>query len=257
MTSRYFVWLQFDGTAYSGWQVQPNATTIQGVLNKSLATLLKQSIETVGAGRTDAGVHASSFAAHFDCNIGFQADQLADLTYKLNCILPSDIAIKKIEKVSPDTHARYGAISRTYHYLISTVKDPFLVNRAWFLFQDLDIYAMHGATRELLNHVCFESFCKANSGTSNYNCMIMDARWVADRSVLRLEITADRFLRNMVRAIVGTLVNVGLGKTTHEEFKKIIDSRNRRSAGLSVPACGLYLHDVNYPPDYIIVGNLK
>jgi len=257
MTGRYFVWIKYDGTAYSGWQIQPNAITVQELLNDALATLLKQNIETVGAGRTDAGVHANSFAAHFDLDGGLHQSELETLTYKLNCILPNNIAVSKVERVNNDIHARFSAVSRTYHYLITTEKNPFLLNKAWFLPQNLDLYSMQNAAVELLKHKCFESFCKSNSGSTTYECTIFDARWVRDGNLLRFEISADRFLRNMVRAIVGTMVDLGQGKLTLEDFKKIIESRNRSNAGLSVPACGLYLQEINYPSNYIIVGNLK
>jgi tRNA pseudouridine38-40 synthase len=202
-------------------------------------------------------VHANNFAAHFDYGGTLSSSSLKDLSYKLNCVLPFDIAVQKIEMVKPDVHARFSATSRTYQYLITTVKNPFLVNRAWFLNQSLDVKAMQQAASELLNYQCFESFCKSNSGVSNYNCKILMANWLQEETLLKFEITADRFLRNMVRALVGTIVDVGLRKITIAEFKKIIESRNRSNAGLSVPACGLYLEGVTYPSDYIIVGNLK
>ncbi len=257
MKTRYFIWLQYDGTEYNGWQVQNNAITVQEITNKALSTLLRDKIESVGAGRTDTGVHALGFAAHFDYHSCLPSNQLDQLTYKLNCVLPFDVAVRKMEIVKPHIHARFSATSRTYQYLINTTKNPFLINKSWYVPQELSLELMREATSQLLCHDDFKSFCKANSGASNYKCKIMGARWEAGQDLLKFEITADRFLRNMVRAIVGTLVDVGLGKTSPGGFRQIIESRSRSKAGLSVPACGLYFQSVAYPDDYNIVGNLK
>ena len=249
---RYFAWLSYDGTVYSGWQIQPGSPTVQQTLNNALSILLREDIETTGAGRTDAGVHASTFVAHFDTQKTADELNIPQLIYKMNRILPSDIAIQSIEAVQPEIHARFSALSRTYHYYICTRKDPFQVGRSWMFERKLNLEAMQQAADLLPAYDDFESFSKTNTQVRTFLCRISRAQWEKEEEMLRFEITADRFLRNMVRAIVGTLVEVGLGKITPNDFADIIESKDRSQAGYSAPASGLFLKDIQYPPDYKI-----
>lgn len=244
---RYFIWLSYNGAAYYGWQVQPGSPTVQQTLNNALAILLREDVETTGAGRTDTGVHASKFVAHFDTALPAPALNLPQLTYKLNRILPSDIAIERIEPVKPDAHARFSAISRTYHYYISTHKDPFQNGRSWLVERRLNFDAMQQAADLLKAYDDFESFSKTNTQVKTFICKVTEAQWEQLGNLLRFEITADRFLRNMVRAIVGTLIEVGLGKISPDDFASIIESKDRSQAGYSAPGCGLFLVDIKYP----------
>lgn len=241
---RYFLELSYNGKEYHGWQNQPNAISVQEVIEKSLSTLLNESIAIVGAGRTDAGVHAKQMFAHFDSDVIFEVD---DLNYKLNSFLPNDIAILNLFKVKPDAHARFHALSRAYLYRISLTKDVFNYNESFYFKQDLDLDKMNEASKILLNYKNFQCFSKSNTDVNTYNCNIMYAEWNLVENELQFTIKADRFLRNMVRAIVGTLINVGLGKLEVEDLHTIIKSKNRSEAGFSVPAHGLYLIEVVYP----------
>jgi tRNA pseudouridine38-40 synthase len=243
---RYFIRLAYDGTHYKGWQIQPNGITVQELLIKALSTLLHQEISIMGAGRTDTGVHARNFVAHFEVENIFSNDELLQLTYKLNRFLPSDITVYEIFAVASDMHARFSAVSRTYKYYISQNRDPFMSRYAWYRFGNLDIDAMNIAANELLKVVDFTSFSKLHTVTKTNNCKVTEAKWERTESGLVFTITADRFLRNMVRAIVGTLVDVGLHKISHQEFIDIIYSKNRCSAGESVPAHGLFLEEIRY-----------
>lgn len=249
MLYRYFIWLSYDGTVYCGWQIQPGSPTVQQTLNNALSILLREELQTTGAGRTDAGVHATTFVAHFDTEKAPEELDLQQLVYKLNRILPSDIAIHRIEPVLPDVHARFSALSRTYHYSICTHKDPFQFGRAWMFDRKLNLEAMQQAADLLLGYEDFKSFSKTNTQVKTFLCKIRRTGWVEEDGMLQFEITADRFLRNMVRAIVGTLIEVGLGKITPNDFADIIESKDRSQAGYSAPACGLFLKDIQYPPD--------
>lgn len=249
---RYFIWLGYNGTAYYGWQVQPGTPTVQQTLNNALTVLLREDVETTGAGRTDTGVHATTFVAHFDTAQTAQELNLPQLIYKLNRILPSDIAIQRIEEVKPDAHARFSALSRTYQYFICTRKDPFQVGRSWLVERRLNVEAMQQAADLLKAYEDFESFSKTNTQVKTFLCRISEARWEQQGNMLRFEITADRFLRNMVRAIVGTLVDVGLAKISADDFASIIESKDRSQAGYSAPGCGLFLTDIVYPADYLL-----
>jgi len=244
---RYFIWLSYKGTGFCGWQIQPGVKTIQQILDKALSLLLREEILTTGAGRTDTGVHAKTFVAHFDTHQQLEIKNLLNLTNRLNRILPSDIAISNIKQALPEAHARFSATSRTYHYIISRRKDPFLTEQAWLMDRPLSVDAMQKAAKLLTLFSDFQSFTKSNSGTQTHICTIQRAQWIEDGHILRFEIEADRFLRNMVRAIVGTLVDVGLGKLTPDDFAAIIKSKDRRKAGYSAPACGLYLVNIEYP----------
>ena len=241
---RYFLELSYNGKAYHGWQNQPNAISVQEVLEKALATLLRKSTEIVGAGRTDAGVHALQMFAHFDNETVLEANQLK---HQLNSFLPRDIAIHDIFAVENDAHARYDAISRTYFYRISLRKDPFNFDRAYQINTDLDIDLMNKASKLLFRYKDFECFSKTNTDVNTFNCKIMRAEWAQHEKELQFTIQADRFLRNMVRAVAGTLIGIGEGKIDLEGLHTIIKSKNRSEAGYSVPAHGLYLSEIEYP----------
>jgi tRNA pseudouridine38-40 synthase len=241
---RYFIQLAYKGTNYHGWQIQDNAPTIQAELNKALSILLNQAIETIGCGRTDTGVHASDYYAHFDCHEINDAEQLV---YKLNKFLSQDIAVYKILKVKNDANARFDAIERTYNYYITKRKAPFLTESTYYYYGKLDIIEMNKAAEILLSYKDFEAFSKSNTQVNNYICHISYAKWTENNEVLNFEITANRFLRNMVRAIVGTLLEVGKGNMNLEEFKQVIESKNRSNAGFSVPAQALFLSNIKYP----------
>ena len=240
---RYFIELSYKGTNYHGWQIQPDASSVQEEITKALATILQEKILLVGAGRTDAGVHASQMFAHVDT-----VKKLSNnYVHKLNAILPNDIVIKSIKEVSDETHARFDAVSRTYEYRILLGRDPFLLETSWQLHQkNLQIEKMNEAANLLFKYEDFESFSKVKTDVNTFNCSIMKAVWTLEDKHLIFHIKANRFLRNMVRAVVGTLLEVGLGKKTVEDFRKIIESKKRSEAGLSVPAKGLFLTEVCY-----------
>lgn len=243
---RYFIYLSYDGARYHGWQIQPNGISVQEVLNKALSTLLREPIEVTGAGRTDAGVNASLMVAHFDCQ---QATDNGQLTYRLNKLLPPDIVIHKIQQVKDDAHARFSATSRTYHYYIITEKSPF-EPYAYRFPQPLDFDRMNEAAQTLFDYIDFTSFSKLHTDVKTNNCHIITARWEQLSPIKwQFTITADRFLRNMVRAIVGTLLDVGRGVLTIEQFREIIEKKDRCSAGTSVPGNALFLTDVTYPEE--------
>lgn len=246
---RYFLELSYNGKAYHGWQNQPNAITIQEVLEKALSTLLNTSIAIVGAGRTDTGVHASKMYAHFDYESQLVSQ---DLVFKLNSFLPKDIAIKSVLKVKEDAHARFDAKSRTYNYRVSTTKDVFSFDYTYQVTKPLNVQAMNDACKILFEYNDFQCFSKVNTDVKTYNCQIMEAKWYKTENELLFVITADRFLRNMVRAIVGTMINIGLGKLNYNDLHKIILSKDRGEAGYSVPAKGLSLVDIVYPEDIFI-----
>tara|TARA_R110002049_G_scaffold240460_3_gene414250 strand:+ start:115 stop:864 length:750 start_codon:yes stop_codon:yes gene_type:complete len=241
---RYFLELSYNGKAYHGWQIQPNAISVQEILEKALSTILKIKISTMGAGRTDAGVHASQMFAHFDFDNKIESK---DLVYKLNSFLPKDISVISIFEVKPEMHARFYATSRTYHYKISTSKNVFDYDFAYQVQLPLDVEAMNEACKILFQYKDFQCFSKSNTDVKTYNCDIKEAYWTNKEDQLIFVITADRFLRNMVRAIVGTMVNIGLGKLKPEDLHQIITSKNRSEAGFSVPAHGLYLVEIVYP----------
>ena len=241
---RYFIQFSYFGKAYHGWQIQPNAITVQQVLEEGLTTLLRSKISVMGAGRTDTGVHAKEMYAHFD----FTAiEDTVDLAQRLNNYLPDDIAVKSIFKVKPETHARFDALERTYEYCIVQEKNPFYIDTAYFLWSPIDYDAMNIAAKILMEYEDFECFSKSNTDVKTYLCKIKKAEWEKKGDLLIFTITADRFLRNMVRAIVGTLLEVGLGKIKPEAIREIIKSKNRAMAGTSVPAKALYLTKVLYP----------
>lgn len=242
---RYFIYLGYNGKNFCGWQIQPNGMTVQQAIEDALSTLLRKPMSIVGAGRTDAGVHARSMVAHFDSD-----EIIEDLTFlvdKLNRLLPKEIAIYKIVPVKDDAHARFDAISRTYQYYITSTKDPFnyeLVYRTPF---HLNFDAMNEACKVLFDYIDFTSFSKLHTDVKTNNCHIMQAGWKQKGDIWVFTIQADRFLRNMVRAIVGTLLEVGRGRMTIDGFRKVIELKNRCKAGISVPGHALFLVDVAYP----------
>lgn len=273
---RYFIYLSYDGARYHGWQRQPNGISVQEVLEHALSTLLRQPIEVVGAGRTDAGVNATMMVAHFDDAV---LPQSGELEGALSHFLPPDIAVQRIVPVKPEAHARFSATSRTYHYYITREKSPFLRHYTWHFHQPLDLDLMNEACQRLFDYTDFTSFSKLHTDVKTNNCRIMEAKWRPTPFPLPREgrlmcqpdgvttplpweglgggsvcftITADRFLRNMVRAIVGTMVDVGRGRLTIDEFCKIIEQKDRCAAGQSVPGNALFLANITYPEDIFL-----
>lgn len=241
---RYFITFSYDGTAYHGWQIQPHSVTVQEELQKALSTLMRKPMEVVGAGRTDTGVHARKMIAHFDHDEVLDCHQLV---YKLNKLLPRDIAVQHVEPVADDMHARFSAKSRTYHYYVHLDKNPFLRSYSWQVYGNPDFELMNRAARVLMEYKDFTSFSKVNTDTKTNDCTITEARW--DRvgeDQWRFTVTANRFLRNMVRAIVGTLMEVGRGRMTIEQLRSVIEAKDRCRAGDSVPGNALFLVEVLY-----------
>lgn len=241
---RYFITFSYDGTAYHGWQIQPHSVTVQEELQKALSTLMRKPMEVVGAGRTDTGVHARKMIAHFDHDEVLDCPQLV---YKLNKLLPRDIAVQHVEPVADDMHARFSAKSRTYHYYVHLDKNPFLRSYSWQVYGNPDFELMNRAARVLMEYKDFTSFSKVNTDTKTNDCTITEARW--DRvgeDRWRFTVTANRFLRNMVRAIVGTLMEVGRGRMTIEQLRSVIEAKDRCRAGDSVPGNALFLVEVLY-----------
>ena len=240
---RYFIAFSYSGKNYFGYQIQPNQITVQEVLEKALSTILREEIKITGAGRTDTGVHAKKIFAHFDTD-----KKIGDnLLYQLNSFLPQDIAVKSIFPVKEDFHARFDATFRTYEYYINLEKNPFTQDSSWQIWKrDLNINRMNEACKILFEYEDFTSFSKLHTGNKTNNCKIYKAFWEQDGSELKFTISADRFLRNMVRAIVGTMVEIGNGKIEPQDLRKIIEDKNRNSAGTSAPPQGLFLVDVGY-----------
>jgi len=241
---RYFIYLRFDGTNYCGWQVQPNGISVQGELQKAISIILRCDIKVVGAGRTDAGVHARNMVAHFDYDAEFDCCQLA---YKLNRLLPKDISVDRIVPVDNEMHARFSAVTRTYHYYIHLSKNPFLRHYSCELHYALDFDLMNEAAGHLLGFDDFGAFCKSHTDVKTTLCKITEAKWVNDSGdCWHFRITADRFLRNMVRAIVGTLIEVGRQRLSVSDFNKVVLSKNRCDAGESMPGNALFLENIVY-----------
>lgn len=241
---RYFIELSYNGGRYHGWQIQPNGISVQETLEKALCRILRETIEIVGAGRTDAGVHATMMVAHF--NIGTPIIDLPKLVNNLNSLLPKDIAIYEIREVSLDMHARFSAKKRTYKYYLTTQKNPFTTELAARIIGNLDFEQMNEAAKCLMNYTDFTSFSKVHTDTKTNNCRITEAYWSEEMGCHVFTISADRFLRNMVRAIVGTLIEVGRHKISIQQFKHIIEKKDRCAAGTSAPPQGLYLHAIEY-----------
>ncbi len=251
---RYFIQLSYDGTGYHGWQVQPNGVSVQEVLQKALSTLLRQPTEVTGAGRTDAGVHASMMVAHFDWPAAHKGEgceemplDCTQLTYKLNRLLPPDVAVQAVRPVGPEMHARFSATRRTYHYYIHTRKDPFLRGYSWQVNVPLDFALMNEAAQVLLEYSDFTSFSKTGTDVKTNICQLTEARWEQLKpGEWRFTVSANRFLRNMVRAIVGTLVEVGRHRMTISQMRHAIEAKDRQRAGESVPGHALYLTNIEY-----------
>ncbi|MGX8690299.1 MAG: tRNA pseudouridine(38-40) synthase TruA [Bacteroidaceae bacterium] len=247
---RYFIFLEFDGTAYSGWQIQPHSPSVQQTLEESLFLFLREKVSVTGAGRTDAGVHAQEMVAHFDLESPQDSSWMKN---KLNGILPPDIAVHDIVPVKPDAHARFDAVSRTYKYYVSLEKSAFHREYSWYLVNEPDFNLMNRAAELLLSTVDFTSFSKLHTDTKTNDCRVTLAEWSRlDDGRWVFTITADRFLRNMVRAIVGTLMEVGRGRMDIDGFRDVIQSKDRCSAGDSAPAQGLFLHKIEYPENLFL-----
>ena len=242
---RYFLTLAYNGTTFHGWQRQPNATSVQQTLEEALSTLLREPITIVGAGRTDTGVHAKQMMAHFDANLSKETE--ANLPYLLNRFLKEDIVVYCLDKVNPDAHARFDATARTYEYHLGFRKNPFKQQLYYYFHQAVSLEKMNEAAQVLLEYKDFEAFAKTHSDVKTFLCDISKAHWESTLDGAIFTITANRFLRNMVRAIVGTLLEVGTGKIEVVDLHKIIQSKNRGEAGFSVPAGGLYLTEIKYP----------
>ena len=241
---RYFLDIAFKGTDYHGWQRQPNAITVQEVVEESIQVLLQKKVAVTGAGRTDTGVHAQQLTVHLDSIDGIEAKEFC---YRINKILPSAIAVSNMRQVLPDAHARFDAITRQYKYYIHTKKDPFATDNSYYLLKKPEVQHMNTAAQALLNYTNFKCFSKTRTDVNTYHCTITEAFWEQRDHVLVFTITANRFLRNMVRAIVGTLLEIGFGKLSLTDIPVIIKSENRSDAGYSVPAHGLYLNKIVYP----------
>jgi tRNA pseudouridine38-40 synthase len=251
LKTRYFIFISYKGTSYHGWQLQPHSVTVQEIVDEALSVILNENISTTGAGRTDAGVHATFFCAHFD-SIEPDLATIGNLVFRLNQYLPYDISVSSIKKVVPDANARYSAISRTYKYYISTIKDPFSDNSSWLLHGKINVVLMNKACGILFRHSDFTSFSRLHSGAKSNICKIYYACWEESDNRLTFTIKADRFLRNMVRAIVGTMVDIGFEKINLREFEEIILAKDRCEAGKSAPAKGLFLVDIEYPEEIFI-----
>lgn len=241
---RYFIHLAYNGTRFCGWQVQPHSPSVQETISSVLSKLLGEQIDITGAGRTDSGVHASCYYAHFDTE---KEVSLQDLKYKMNRMLPNDIVVFDVFPVKDDLHARFSATSRTYTYTITTVKNPFAIETEYYFPIKLNVDEMNKAAKLLIGTQDFTSFSKLHTDVNNNICTVTQAKWETVGDKITFTISANRFLRNMVRSIVGTLIEVGKNQITIDDFVKIIDSKNRQNAGQSIPACGLALCDIEYP----------
>lgn len=249
---RYFIYLSFKGTRYHGWQRQPRSFSIQEVLENVLTLKLGEEIIVTGAGRTDTGVHARNYCAHFDSSLENLGGN-PEIIHKLNRFLPDHISIEKIIRVKPDASARFSAISRTYVYRVAREKDPFDQEGSWYVYGDLDIKTMNLAAAMLMEYKDFASFCRSNTDVKTTLCNVSYARWLESGHSLEFTITSNRFLRNMVRAITGSMIDIGQGKTSLKDFKSIIEAKDRTMAGQSAPAVGLYLTNIEYPDDIFIL----
>jgi len=248
---RYFVYLAYNGTNYCGWQIQPNGNSIQQTLEDALSTLLRVSVPIVGAGRTDAGVHARLMVAHFDYEDVLDTTLLTD---KLNRFLPKDIAIYRVVEVIPEAHARFDATSRLYRYYMTTTKDPFMNHLKYKVFyKDVDIQAMNACANVLLNYTDFTSFSKLHTDVKTNNCELMYAQWEKQGDDYIFTIKANRFLRNMVRSIVGTLLEAGRGRLDESGIRSIVEAKDRSVAGTSVPGHALFLEEIEYPSDIFVI----
>ena len=245
-SKKYFIELSYDGTTYHGWQIQPNGLTVQACLDQALSIYFRQDVNSLGCGRTDAGVHAKQFYAHFEV-ADLAPEVVINATGGINALLPYSIAVKRIFEVNDTAHARFDAVARTYEYAIHFDKNPFKIDRSWLFKGNLDVHKMNAAAQQLLDFTDFSCFSKSKTQTFTNNCKIYTASFEQNEEGLVFTIKADRFLRNMVRAIVGTLILVGKGDIKAADVAEIIKGKNRSKAGQSVPACGLYLTKIEYP----------
>lgn len=245
---RYFIEIAYNGENYHGWQLQPGAITVQEVMEKALSTLLRKELKLTGSGRTDTGVHAKQLFAHFDYEV---ISDFSELIFRLNSFLPKDIAVRNILEVPENAHARFDAITREYEYVISLIKDPFVSRFSYEIHNIPDMDAMNEAAGFLLPHRDFQCFSRSNTDVKTYYCEIKKAEWTLRNNQMVFSIAADRFLRNMVRAIVGTLLDIGFGKTSLSDFQQILVHGSRSDAGASAPAHGLFLTKVVYPKSII------
>lgn len=246
---RYFIELSYNGKNYFGWQIQPDQNSVQKEVERAFSTIMRTDIKVVGAGRTDTGVHAKQLFVHVDLE---EINDAKKLIFRLNSLLPDDISIVKILVVTDDSHARFNAVSREYEYVVTLKKDPFMLDFAHYIHHKPDLILMNEAAEILKNQTDFKCFSKNKTGVKTYNCCIEEAFWHVDGEKLIFTIRADRFLRNMVRAIVGTLLDVGSRKTSLIDFEKILESRSRAEAGTSVPAHALYLTKIIYPKELFL-----
>ena len=252
---RYFIHLAYDGTNYHGWQIQPNSTTVQQVLDNALSLILRTDIQTIGCGRTDSGVHAVNFYSHFNFSEQLNSEELELLTYKLNSLLPKDIVIYSVFNTKPDAHARFSATSRTYKYYISRKKNPFRLPYTWYYPPVLDFELMKIGAKILFEYDDFAAFSKKDSDITGTLCKLEFAFWEEIGDEFVFTIKANRFLRNMVRAITGTLLEMGQGKLDIDGLRSVIESKDRCRAGMSVPASGLFLYKVDYPKEILSLPN--
>ena len=249
--NRYFIEFSYDGSSYHGFQKQLNAITIQEILENAISTILRDKIDIISAGRTDSGVHAVNMFAHFNYDIKTKIEE-SNFCHLLNRILPADIVINAIHMVKSDSHSRFDAISRTYNYYITDTKDTFNHRYRYYLSEELDYSKMNKASKLLYEYEDFKCFSKSNTDVKTFNCKITNANWVKLDDDWKFTITSNRFLRNMVRAIVGTLIEIGKGKVSIKDLDSIIQSKDRRNAGYSVPAEGLFLNEIIYNKEIFI-----
>jgi tRNA pseudouridine38-40 synthase len=246
---RFLFEIAYNGTAYNGWQTQHQGTSIQSVVEDAMSKLLREKIEIVGSGRTDAGVHCEQQYFHADISHTFDS---VNFLQKLNAFLPKDIFVPTVRAIKQDAHARYSAVERMYHYRMTSRKNPFTLGLELHYFKKLDIALMNEAASTMLGEQDFECFSKVKTNVKHFLCDVKKAKWEEDGDKLQFTIVANRFLRGMVRAVVGTLLDVGTRKITVEDFRRIINSRDRKEAGANVPPYGLYLTSVKYPSDIFI-----
>lgn len=252
-TQRYFATLSFHGAAFSGWQVQPGQATVQGVLGKTLQHILGTQELPVGAGRTDSGVHGRNYVAHFD--LAGRLEDVEQATYKLNRMLPPGIAVHRIDAVDPEAHARFSCVSRSYVYRLARAKNPFNRDTAWAVERTLDLDAMQRAATLLLGEHDFSAFAKAQADHTTPFCTVYEATWAVEGDEWHFSIRANRFLRNMVRALVGTLVELGQGMWTLEEWSALLQGGDRTLSGSSAPAHGLFFNGATYPQNLYVHGS--
>ena len=244
--ARYCMQLSYNGAPFFGWQIQPEQPSVQETLENALSLLLKEKVAVTGCGRTDTGVHAREYFAHFDCNTNMSEADCAQLCFRLNSFLPKEIAIQRVYVVADDFNARYDAKSRTYRYYVNVLKDPIVTDRSYYVGVPLDMELMNKAASLLLGTHDFTSFSKVHTQVNNFICEVTEAEWHREGGQMVFTITANRFLRNMVRAVVGTLLDVGRGKLTVDQFVEVMEKKDRCSAGTSVPAHALFLENVRY-----------